>query len=53
MPDNVKYVEVIADGHKRIIVPADTAWDDWFDAPPLDDFMDDRMQPDTQKREDF
>jgi len=54
MPENVKRVDVVAVGNRRIISPAGTAWDDWFeDGSASDDFMNDRSQPQAQKREDL
>ena len=35
-PDDVRQVEIIRDGMKRIIVPADRTWDDFFEAPGID-----------------
>ena len=52
MPDNVKEVSIIAIGNKRIIMPVDESWDDWFDNPQVtDDFMSQREQPEDQLRE--
>ncbi|NYT25164.1 antitoxin [Alcaligenaceae bacterium] len=54
LPDDVKQVEIIAIGHTRIIAPVDSAWDSWFDGPGVsDDFMEERHQPEDQKREAF
>ena len=51
-PDSVQNVEITAIGNKRIIVPADQSWDEWFDAPGVSsDFMSERQQPDDQVRE--
>jgi len=51
-PDSVKNVEITAIGNKRIIVPADQSWDEWFDAPGVSsDFMSERHQPDDQIRD--
>ena len=48
-PDSVQNVEITAIGNKRIIVPADQSWDEWFDAPGVSsDFMAERMQPKDQ-----
>jgi antitoxin VapB len=33
LPDHVRDVVVVRDGARRIIVPADALWDDFFDAP--------------------
>jgi len=41
-------------GSARLIVPAGTAWDGWFDAPGVsDDFMQTRNQPLPQTRDGF
>lgn len=54
LPDEVKEVDVVSVGNKRIISPAGTAWDDWFASGSVsDDFMNDRKQPVVQKREEF
>ncbi len=54
MPEDIKDVDVVAIGNTRIISPAGTAWDDWFENSTVsDDFMDARSQPETQKREAF
>lgn len=34
--DSVREVVVTEDGPRRIIAPADAAWDDFFDAPGID-----------------
>lgn len=52
LPDSIKKVEIIAIGNTRIITPAGTSWDHWFDGPGVsDDFMLDRDQPAEQERE--
>ena len=52
LPDNVAEVDIIAEGNKRIIVPAGESWDVWFDGPVVsDDFMETREQPGDQLRE--
>jgi len=51
-PDSVKDVEITAIGNKRMIVPADQSWDEWFNAPGVSsDFMTERRQPEDQNRE--
>jgi len=50
-PDSVKDVNVIRDGVKRVITPANAVWDDFFDAPGID--LPRREQPRIQEREDF
>jgi antitoxin VapB len=54
MPENVKRVDVVAVGNMRIISPAGTAWDEWFENGPVsEDFMAERSQPQAQVREDL
>ncbi len=48
-PETVKSVTVIKEGMRRIIVPANASWDDFFDAPGID--LGDRAQPAAQDRE--
>ena len=51
-PEFVKDVEITALGNKRLIVPANQSWDDWFDGPRVSsDFMTERNQPKDQRRE--
>lgn len=35
-PAGVKRVAILRDGKRRIVVPADSLWDDFFDAPGID-----------------
>lgn len=49
---NLKEVVIIPDGARRIIAPADAAWDDFFAAPGIDD-LPQRNQPAMQMRESF
>ena len=50
-PDTVKRVDIIPLGRGRLLVPADEAWDSWFDGEGVTgDFMDEREQPSTQER---
>ncbi|MEO1750516.1 type II toxin-antitoxin system VapB family antitoxin [Thiofaba sp. EF100] len=52
LPDDVKRVDVIAIGRMRIITPAGTGWDTWFEGPDVTpDFMAEREQPQDQLRE--
>ena len=54
MPENIKSVEIVAQGNKRIISPSGTAWDAWFEGEGVsDDFMETRDQPRPQDRESF
>jgi antitoxin VapB len=53
-PETVSEVEIVAEGDKRIIVPAGRVWDDWFDGPQVsEDFMREREQPEDQQRPAF
>jgi len=47
----VKDVTILRDGKRRIIVPTNALWDDFFAAPGVD--LDERDQPPVQKREAF
>lgn len=52
LPASVKEVDVVAIGDTRIISPAGTSWDSWFDGPGVSkDFMIEREQPTDQQRE--
>jgi len=54
LPEGIRRVEVFRLGHARVIVPADHAWDDFFDDPGVsEDFMTERAQPPAQEREGF
>jgi antitoxin VapB len=50
-PEGVKSVTILRDGRRRVIVPSDAVWDDFFDAPGVD--LGVRSQPSAQAREDF
>ena len=50
-PDNIKAVAVLAEGARRVIVPANASWDDFFAAPGID--LAPRDQPPAQAREKF
>jgi antitoxin VapB len=50
-PEHVKDVIVLRDGPRRVIVPADASWDDFFAAPGID--LGARDQPVAQEREPF
>ena len=50
-PDSVREVSILRDGARRVIVPADSVWDDFFDEPGID--IGERDQPDAQVREAF
>lgn len=49
--DGVREVVVMRDGPRRIIAPADAAWDDFFDAAGVD--LGGRRQPEAQQRDGF
>ncbi|MES2675855.1 MAG: type II toxin-antitoxin system VapB family antitoxin [Pseudomonadota bacterium] len=52
LPDSVKLVDIVAVGNRRIISPAGTAWDEWFEnGSASSDFMKDRSQPAAQSRD--
>ena len=50
-PEGVREVVVLREGSRRIIVAADSMWDDFFDGPGTD--IGDRAQPALQNREVF
>jgi antitoxin VapB len=50
-PADVKEVTVLREGKRRIILPADSAWDDFFDEAGID--LPPRGQPEAQERESF
>ncbi len=50
-PNEVQEVTIVKDGHRRIIAPAETAWDDFFAAPGID--LGERDQPSMQERQEF
>jgi antitoxin VapB len=52
LPDSVKKVEIVKLGRARLITPANSAWDSFFDGPlASDDFMTERCQPEMQERD--
>lgn len=52
LPDSVKRVEIVRLGNARLIVPADSVWDGFFEGAGVsDDFLTERAQPADQKRE--
>ncbi|MDE0291143.1 MAG: type II toxin-antitoxin system VapB family antitoxin [Candidatus Dadabacteria bacterium] len=54
LPDTVKEVDIIRLGRSRLITPAGEAWDSWFEGEGVtDDFMNERDQTGSQKREPF
>ncbi len=50
-PEGVRSVTVLREGARRVIVPSDAVWDDFFDAPGVD--LGERDQPALQDREAF
>ena len=50
-PEGVKEVSVLREGSRRIIVPANAAWDDFFSGEGVD--LANREQPDAQTRDRF
>ena len=51
LPETVHKVDIVKQGAARIITPAGTAWDTFFDGPRTsDDFMTERDQPDMPVR---
>jgi antitoxin VapB len=50
-PDGVREVTILRDGGRRIIVPSDRVWGDFFEAPGID--LGERDQPTDQVRESF
>jgi antitoxin VapB len=49
--ETVREVVIVPDGPRRIIAPAEAAWDDFFDAPGTD--LPPREHPAMQDRERF
>jgi antitoxin VapB len=50
-PPGVKEVTVLREGARRVIVPSNAVWEDFFDAPGID--IGERDQPAAQAREAF
>jgi antitoxin VapB len=48
-PADVKEVVVLREGARRVIVPANALWDDFFDRDGVD--LGEREQPSAQQRE--
>ena len=46
---NVRDVTILQDGARRIIVPTEAAWDDFFEGDGVD--LGDRQQPGAQHRD--
>jgi len=49
--EGVREVRIYRDGRRRVIVPADAVWDDFFNAGADTEFPADREQPAPQERE--
>lgn len=50
-PDRVRDVTILRDGARRILIPSDALWDDFFDNPGID--LPPRSQLDQPQRETF
>jgi len=50
-PAHVREVAILREGARRVIVPANALWDDFFDAPGVD--IGERDQPKAQVREEL
>jgi len=50
-PDGVKEVTILRDGAKRVIVPSNAVWDDFFARPGID--LPDREPTEAQERDPF
>lgn len=50
-PEGVREVAILKDGARRVIVPANSLWDDFFAASGID--LPEREQPPMQERENF
>jgi antitoxin VapB len=50
-PEDVRAVTILREGRRRVIVPADAVWDDFFEAPGVD--LGERAQPAPQAREEL
>jgi antitoxin VapB len=50
-PDHVKEVRIFKEGNRRVIVPADSSWEDFFNEPGVD--IEAPPELPMQKREEF
>jgi antitoxin VapB len=50
-PEGVKDVTILREGARRVIVPANAVWDDFFDAPGVD--LPERDEPRAEERDAF
>jgi len=48
-PESVREVSILRDGARRVIVPTNAVWDDFFDSPGV--HLKERDQPAPQVRE--
>jgi antitoxin VapB len=48
-PPGVREVTILREGSRRVIVPADAVWDDFFDEPGVE--FPEREQPERQERD--
>ena len=48
-PEGVREVAVVREGKRRIVMPAEAQWDDFFEAPGID--LADREQLPVQRRD--
>ncbi len=54
LPESISVVDIVAIGNTRIITPAGSSWDTWFDEQGVSsDFMESREQPADQQRVTF
>lgn len=50
-PDDVRSVTILREGRRRVIIPSDGSWDDFFETPGID--LGERNQPPAQERDGF
>lgn len=50
-PDSVRDVRILKEGKRRIIVPANAVWDDFFDHTGIE--LPERIQPEATSRDSF
>ena len=50
-PEGVREVAILREGARRVIVPANALWDDFFGTPGID--LGERIQPEAEVREEF
>jgi antitoxin VapB len=48
-PEGVKDVTILREGRRRIVVPTNSVWDDFFSEPGVD--LGERIQPTSRDRE--